>query len=275
MCPILSLFFWNSFFFPPCEEFLVFFLSVPFFSRDFRGSVGIKNPCFFWGGVVFPAFFQKKTRKGRTGYMPLGTLGLRTRWPCTGVKIPKESEKEGFWVSDEEKQLLQNPLNFSEVAPEVRSAVHTAALRLRVEKPPFLAHPEKGCSSQPIAFFPVVTCRKRGDCLTQIALFQWGFFDPETLFSRFWRVWPLYRAGAFATLGLHFISLCSGKYFSQLLHLGLHPKLGRNIFVICRIDISFPASEALLLANDLRNHYIRKFWRNCFREDFMCITPKI
>ena len=43
----LSLFFWNSLFFSPCEEFLVFLSVFPFFSRDFWGSVGIKNPeCF-------------------------------------------------------------------------------------------------------------------------------------------------------------------------------------------------------------------------------------
>ena len=58
----LSLFFWNSLFFAlqgiPC------FLSVfRFFSRDFRGSVGIKILVFL---VVFLAIF-KKTRKGRTG----------------------------------------------------------------------------------------------------------------------------------------------------------------------------------------------------------------
>ena len=58
----LSLFFWNSLFFPlrgiPC------FLSVfPFFSRDFRGSAGIKNPCFFG---EFPGNCPKnKERKDR------------------------------------------------------------------------------------------------------------------------------------------------------------------------------------------------------------------
>ena len=31
----------------PCGEFLVFLSVFPFFSRDFRGSVGITNPCFF------------------------------------------------------------------------------------------------------------------------------------------------------------------------------------------------------------------------------------
>ena len=52
---------------------MFFFLSVfPFFSRDFRGSVGIKNPCFFGG---FPCLFPKKTRKGRTGYIMNSKLG--------------------------------------------------------------------------------------------------------------------------------------------------------------------------------------------------------
>ena len=50
--------------FSPCEEFLVFLSVFPFFSRDFRGSVGIKNPCFFGG---FSLSFSQKTRKGRTG----------------------------------------------------------------------------------------------------------------------------------------------------------------------------------------------------------------
>ena len=33
------------------------------------------------------------------------------------------------------RSLLQNPRNFSEVAPEVRPAVHTAALRLNLAMP--------------------------------------------------------------------------------------------------------------------------------------------
>ena len=43
-----------SLFFSPCEEFLVFLSVFPFFSRDFRDSVGITNPCFFGG---FPCHF--------------------------------------------------------------------------------------------------------------------------------------------------------------------------------------------------------------------------
>ena len=45
--------------------------------------------------------------------------------------------------------------------------------------------------------------KENGDFSTQSALFRgigkWEFFDPETLFSRFWGFWPLYRADAFAT----------------------------------------------------------------------------
>ena len=63
----LSLFFWISLFFFPCEEFLVFLSVFPFFSRDFRGSVGIKNPCFFGG---FPRVFQKKQGKEGQGTLP-------------------------------------------------------------------------------------------------------------------------------------------------------------------------------------------------------------
>ena len=68
--PVLPfLVFWNSLFFSPCEEFLVFLSVFPFFSRDFRGSVGIKNPCFFG---CFPCLFPKKNkeRKDRVGPGP-------------------------------------------------------------------------------------------------------------------------------------------------------------------------------------------------------------
>ena len=83
----LSLFFWNSLFFFCCEDFL-FFLSVfPFFSRDFRGSVGIKNPCFL---VVFLAVFQKKTRKGRTGNAPFN---------CGNANLPNRLH-QGNWRAE-------------------------------------------------------------------------------------------------------------------------------------------------------------------------------
>ena len=62
--PVLPfLVFFEFLVFFPCEEFLVFLSVFPFFSRDFRGSVGIKNPCFLGG---FPCDFQKnKERKDR------------------------------------------------------------------------------------------------------------------------------------------------------------------------------------------------------------------
>ena len=50
--------------FSPCADFLVFLSVFPFFSRDFRGSVGIKNPCFFCG---FPCLFPKKQGKEGQG----------------------------------------------------------------------------------------------------------------------------------------------------------------------------------------------------------------
>ena len=44
----------------------LFFSSVfPFFSRDFRGSAGLKNPCFFGG---FPCLFPKKQGKEGQGF---------------------------------------------------------------------------------------------------------------------------------------------------------------------------------------------------------------
>ena len=52
--------------FSPCEEFLVFLSVFPFFSRDFRGSVGIENPCFFGG---FPCLFPKKQGKEGQGFL--------------------------------------------------------------------------------------------------------------------------------------------------------------------------------------------------------------
>ena len=59
-----------------------------------------------------------------------------------------------------------------------------------VEKLPFPSVPEMGALSQKIPIFLVESCR--GDFLTQSAHFwgigKWEFFDPETLFSRFWRL---------------------------------------------------------------------------------------
>ena len=52
----LSLFFWNSLFFPLFWNSLFFFCAFPFFSRDFRGLVGKKS--LFFG--CFPCPFQKR-----------------------------------------------------------------------------------------------------------------------------------------------------------------------------------------------------------------------
>ena len=63
--PVLPfLVFFEFLVFLPGEDFLVFLSVFPFFSRDFRGSAGIKKSLFFL--VVFLAVFQKnKERKDR------------------------------------------------------------------------------------------------------------------------------------------------------------------------------------------------------------------
>ena len=61
-CPSFPCFFWEFLVFSPCVEFLACLSVLPFFSRDFRGSVRIKNPCFFGG---FPCLSPKKQGKGR------------------------------------------------------------------------------------------------------------------------------------------------------------------------------------------------------------------
>ena len=50
----------------PFQGIPCFFVRFPFFSKDFRGSAAIKNPCFFGG---FPCRFskKKKARKRRSG----------------------------------------------------------------------------------------------------------------------------------------------------------------------------------------------------------------
>ena len=53
-----------------------------FFSRDFMGSVRIKNPCFFGG---FPCHSSKKTRKGRTG------LDIREPWGRRAPETPRRT----------------------------------------------------------------------------------------------------------------------------------------------------------------------------------------
>ena len=72
-CPSFPCFFWNSLFFLPGEDFLVFLSVFPFFSRDFRGSAGIKNPCFFGG---FPCRFPKKQGKEGQGSFRLSGMPL-------------------------------------------------------------------------------------------------------------------------------------------------------------------------------------------------------
>ena len=85
--PVLPfLVFFEFLVFWPCKEFLVFLSVFPFFSRDFRGSAGIKKSLFF-GWFSLP--FSKKTRKGRTGKIPFfcdlrSTLSRREKATCRG-----------------------------------------------------------------------------------------------------------------------------------------------------------------------------------------------
>ena len=59
---LLFLVFWGDFLvFVSFKDFLAFLSGFPFFSRDFRGSEGITNPCFFLS--VFLAFLAKKKSK--------------------------------------------------------------------------------------------------------------------------------------------------------------------------------------------------------------------
>ena len=57
--PVLPfLVFWGVFLVFPLRGILLFLSVFPFFSRDFKGSAGIRNPCFLVGG--FPCLFPAK-----------------------------------------------------------------------------------------------------------------------------------------------------------------------------------------------------------------------
>ena len=108
-CPSFPCFFFCGIpcFFPlqgfPCFFFLRVF---PLFSRDFRCSPGIKNPCFF-GGVPCPFPKKNKERKDRVVFL-VGCMGKEFHWKRTsflGIPIvwykaripgfPRKSIREG------------------------------------------------------------------------------------------------------------------------------------------------------------------------------------
>ena len=98
---------------------------------------------------------------GRKCLCSLGSAhSLGIRLPLTGAEIPKIG-KRGF----------------------------------RSQKTPISHHPRKGCSESKNPHFPCGALYRNGDFLTRSALFwgggKWGFFDSETLFSRFWGFRPL------------------------------------------------------------------------------------
>ena len=117
-----------------------------------------------WGtsGLLLPS----KTQRGikRDGFqngtfcvkLNFGKLGLRKRPPPTGVKIAKIG-KRGF----------------------------------RGQKNPISQCPKNGRFESKNPHFSTGLHNENGDVLTQSAHFwdtgKWEFFDPETLFSRFWR----------------------------------------------------------------------------------------
>ena len=78
-CPFL--FFFNSLFFFPLRGIPCFLERLPLFSRDFRGSVGIK--ILFFGGLPCRVP-TKKTRKGSTGFRKARTS---PKWCDTHSKL--------------------------------------------------------------------------------------------------------------------------------------------------------------------------------------------
>ena len=97
--PVLPflVFFGEFLVFFPCEEFLVFSSVFPFFSRDFRGSVGIKNPCFFGGlPCLYPK--KKKARKGRTG--------------CLLVRVPNRRASALQLLGSSQSTCPEGPFEF-------------------------------------------------------------------------------------------------------------------------------------------------------------------
>ena len=92
MSPVLPfLVFLEFLVFSPCEEFLVFLSVFPFFSRDFRGSVGIKNPCFFWW-FSLPFSKKNKERKDRVPPWAQWSSFGRANSPCPAAKGVRQEE---------------------------------------------------------------------------------------------------------------------------------------------------------------------------------------
>ena len=109
---------------------------------------------------------QRPFREGRHHYpcVDIATPEPQTsgkRCPLTGAKMPKIGKNEGF----------------------------------RSQKNPHFPPPQKRALRVKKSHFPCRALYRNGDFLTRSALFwgggKWGFFDFETLFSRFWGFWPL------------------------------------------------------------------------------------
>ena len=87
----LSLFFGNSFFFTLFQGFPCFFDRFSFFSRDFRGSAGIKKSLFFWW---FSLPFSKKNKERKDRALALVALlskgGTVSQGQCLSMSRAKE-----------------------------------------------------------------------------------------------------------------------------------------------------------------------------------------
>ena len=107
--------------FSPCEEFLVFLSVFPFFSRDFRGSVGIKNPCFFGG---FPCLFPKKQGKEGQG---IGEFAEISRLRCGALSA------RPFFASLQMCSFTSSGLIFSHVGARRRYGQDLSVPKLQSE----------------------------------------------------------------------------------------------------------------------------------------------
>ena len=105
---------------------------------------------------------------------------LRKRWHCTGVKIPKIG-KRGF----------------------------------RGQKLPFSITSEKGALSRKIPIFLVEACREMGTFRLKApfseATGNGSFFDPETLFSRFWGFCRRFRKTSSQNRSPSLLPLCKSR----------------------------------------------------------------
>ena len=123
--PFLALLEFLAFFFS--KEFLAFFSVFPFFPRDFRGRLRIKNPCFLGG---FPCRFPKKQGREDQG-MCRGrnhmSQGVENRGSL--VSVPVALKDEPVPVRD---LISQNPRFLDVLDRCPTQTTHTSSINHRV-----------------------------------------------------------------------------------------------------------------------------------------------